>query len=244
MTDVPDGAPMEWAARLEDLCKEYRLGGGVVRALNGITLAVRSGEYVAIMGPSGSGKSTLLNILGCLDRPTSGRYTLGDEEVSRLGDSRLAEIRSAHIGFVFQTFNLVPDLTLLENVELPLYYRGHVSARQRRRCRQLVELVGLGHRMHHRPPQLSGGQQQRAAIARSLANDPIFLLADEPTGNLDSTNSLEILELLATLNSAGKTLIVVTHDPEVAARAQRVVRIRDGVVSSDGPVLAALRVHE
>jgi putative ABC transport system ATP-binding protein len=227
---------VEFAARLENLRKEYDLGSGVVRALRGIDLAVPAGDYIAIMGPSGSGKSTLLNILGCLDRPTSGRYVLGGEDVSRLPDGRLSEIRTAHIGFVFQTFNLVPELTLLENIELPLYYRGWISAAHRRRCRQLAELVGLGERMHHRPAQLSGGQQQRGAIARSLVNDPTILLADEPTGNLDSATSDEILDLIGALNEAGKTVILVTHENDVAARARRIVRIRDGLVVSDEPV--------
>ena len=219
--------------RLEGLRKEYSLGGGLVRALRGIDLTVPAGDYMAIMGPSGSGKSTLLNILGCLDRPTSGRYLLGGEDVSALSDDRLSEIRTAHIGFVFQTFNLVPELTLLENIELPLYYRGWISAAHRRRCQQLAELVGLGERMHHRPAQLSGGQQQRGAIARSLVNDPTVLLADEPTGNLDSATSDEILELLGALNQAGKTVILVTHENDVAARARRIVRIKDGLVVAD-----------
>jgi putative ABC transport system ATP-binding protein len=210
-----------------------------VHALRGIDLSIPEGDYVAIMGPSGSGKTTLLNILGCLDRPSSGRYWLGGEEVSRLADSRLAEIRASHIGFIFQTFNLVPQLSLLENIELPLYYHGRISSEHRERCRHLAKLVGLEQRLHHRPAQLSGGQQQRGAIARSLVNDPTFLLADEPTGNLDSATTLEILDLISALNAAGKTVILVTHEPDVAARARRIVRIKDGLVVADEQVAAS-----
>jgi putative ABC transport system ATP-binding protein len=222
-----------WAARLDDLTKDYALEGGAVQALRGVSLDVPHGDYIAIMGPSGSGKSTLLNILGCLDRPTSGRYFLGDDEVSSLDDGRLSEIRGAKIGFIFQTFNLVPELTLLENIQLPLYYRGHVTAAAMQRCRELAVMVGLEKRIGHRPTQLSGGQQQRGAIARSLANDPTILLADEPTGNLDSATTLEILALLDRLSAEGKTLILVTHDPDVAARAKRIVRFKDGQIVSD-----------
>ena len=225
--------PIEWAARLEDLGKVYPLESGEVHALRDVSLHVPYGDYIAIMGPSGSGKSTLLNILGCLDRPSSGRYVLGNEEVSVLGDARLSEIRGAKIGFIFQTFNLVPELTLLENIALPLYYRGFVTGADRKRCRELGELVGLGHRLDHRPPQLSGGQQQRGAIARSLVNDPTILLADEPTGNLDSATTAEILDLLDRLNGSGKTVILVTHDPDVAERAKRTVRVKDGRIVSD-----------
>jgi putative ABC transport system ATP-binding protein len=230
---------MKWAVRLKDVKKEYPMGGGVVQALRGVTLGIPEGDYVAIMGPSGSGKSTLLNMLGCLDRPSSGQYFLGDEEVSQLDDSRLSLIRAERIGFVFQGFNLVPELSLLENILLPLFYRGWISAAHHRRCQQLAEMVGLGSRIHHLPSQLSGGQQQRGAIARSLANDPTILLADEPTGNLDSGTTLEILDLLASLNAAGKTVIIVTHEPEVAQRARRIVRIKDGLVVADEQVVSS-----
>jgi putative ABC transport system ATP-binding protein len=178
-------------------------------------------------------------MLGCLDRPSSGQYFLGDEEVSQLDDSRLSLIRAERIGFVFQGFNLVPELSLLENILLPLFYRGWISAAHHRRCQQLAEMVGLGSRIHHLPSQLSGGQQQRGAIARSLANDPTILLADEPTGNLDSGTTLEILDLLASLNAAGKTVIIVTHEPEVAQRARRIVRIKDGLVVADEQVVSS-----
>jgi putative ABC transport system ATP-binding protein len=224
---------MKWAVRIENLTKDYVLDGGIVHALRGVSLAVPEGDYLAIMGPSGSGKTTLLNVLGCLDRPSAGRYVLGDDDVTQLDDDWLSEIRAERIGFVFQNYNLVPQLTLLENIELPLYYRGRIDARDRQRCRRLAAIVGLGDRLGHRPTQLSGGQQQRAAIARSLANDPTFILADEPTGNLDSATSSEILDLLTALNAAGKTIIMVTHENDVAKRAKRIVRLRDGVIESD-----------
>lgn len=224
---------MRLAARLEDLKKDYHLGGEVVRALRGVSIDVPEGEYMAIMGPSGSGKSTLLNMLGCLDRPTSGRYFLGDDDVARMNDDQLSEIRASRIGFVFQSFNLVPQLTVLENIEVPLYYRGRIRRADRDRCRELAVMVGLGDRLGHRPTQLSGGQQQRAAIARSLANEPFFVLADEPTGNLDSVTTNEILELLQRLNESGKTIVMVTHEDEVSRHAKRVVRLMDGCVQSD-----------
>jgi putative ABC transport system ATP-binding protein len=230
---APAHAAPELAARLEALTKTYALESGDVHALRSVSLDVPRGDYIAIMGPSGSGKTTLLNILGCLDRPSSGRYFLGDDEVSALGDGRLSEIRGARVGFIFQQFNLVPELTLLENIQLPLYYRGRVTSADKKRCRELGELVGLGARLGHRPTQLSGGQQQRGAIARSLVNDPTILLADEPTGNLDSATTVEILALIDRLNEAGKTVIVVTHDPDVAARARRTVRVRDGEIVAD-----------
>jgi putative ABC transport system ATP-binding protein len=185
------------------------------------------------MGTSGSGKSTLLNLLGCLDRPTAGSLFLGEDDVSRLSDDRLSEIRASRIGFVFQSYNLVSQLTVLENIEVPLFYQGRANARDRKRCLELAEMVGLGDRLKHRPKQLSGGQQQRVAIARSLVNDPYFILADEPTGNLDSATTQEILELLESLNRQGKTIIMVTHEPDVGNRARRIVRLFDGQVISD-----------
>lgn len=224
---------MKLAASLRHVTKDYPLDGEVVHALRGVSLDIPEGDFVAVMGASGSGKSTLLNLLGCLDRPTSGSIVLGGDDVSRLSDDELSEIRASRIGFVFQSFNLIPQLTVLENIEVPLYYQRRLGLRDRHRCRQLAEMVGLGDRLKHRPTQLSGGQQQRVAIARSLVNDPYFILADEPTGNLDSVTSREILELLARLNQQGKTIIVVTHEPDVGALARRVVRLRDGTVLSD-----------
>lgn len=224
---------MQLAARVEDITKEYVLGAETVRALRGVTIDIPEGDYVAIMGPSGSGKSTLLNLLGCLDRPTKGKYILGANDVAQLDDDELSEIRARHIGFVFQSYNLIPQLTVQENIEVPLYYQGRRTQEDRKRCTELAAMVGLGDRLNHRPTQLSGGQQQRAAIARSLANDPFFMLADEPTGNLDSVTTEEILDLIARLNKDGKTIIMVTHEDEVAARAKRVIRLRDGLVQSD-----------
>jgi putative ABC transport system ATP-binding protein len=224
---------MRYAARIHRVTKEYVLDGGTVRALRGVDLDVPEGDYVAVMGASGSGKSTLLNLLGCLDRPTSGTILLGEEDVTRADDDRLSEIRASHIGFVFQSYNLIPQLTVLENIEVPLIYQGKYGAKYRKRCRELAEMVGLGQRLDHRPTQLSGGQQQRVAIARSLVNDPLFILADEPTGNLDSATSEEILNLLESLNRDGKTIIMVTHEPDVGARTRRIVRLMDGQVVSD-----------
>jgi putative ABC transport system ATP-binding protein len=221
------------AARIVELHKHYHLGGEVVHALNGVSLDIPEGDYVAIMGPSGSGKSTLLNLLGCLDRPTSGSFFLGDEDVAQLDDDELSEIRASRIGFVFQSYNLIPQLTVQENIEVPLYYMGQLTPESRQRCTDLAGMVGLGDRLLHRPMQLSGGQQQRAGIARSLANDPYFMLADEPTGNLDSVTTSEILDLLDALNTAGKTIIIVTHEEDVAIRSRRIVRLRDGMLQSD-----------
>jgi putative ABC transport system ATP-binding protein len=224
---------MMLAASVQDVSKQYQMDGEVVNALRGVTLEVPEGDYLAIMGASGSGKSTLLNLLGCLDRPTSGTILLGDEDVSRLSDDRLSEIRASRIGFIFQSYNLIPQLTVLENIEVPLYYQGRLSVRDRRRCQELAEMVGLGERLKHRPTQLSGGQQQRVAIARSLVNDPFFILADEPTGNLDSATTEEILALIDRLNEAGKTIIMVTHEHEVGNRSRRIIRLKDGQVQSD-----------
>ena len=221
-------------ARVVDLVKNYYLETVVVRALRGVTITVDEGEFVALMGPSGSGKSTLLNLLGCLDRPTNGQYFLGEEDVSELDDDQLSEARSRYLGFIFQSYNLLPQYTVVENIEIPLLYQGcRMSEATRQRCLQLADLVGLGDRLDHRPMQLSGGQQQRVAIARALVNDPHVILADEPTGNLDSRTSMEIMHLLGDLNRAGKTIIMVTHENDIAAWAKRVVRMRDGLIESD-----------
>jgi len=221
------------AAAFHQVTKEYVMDSEVVRALRGVTLEIPEGDYVAIMGASGSGKSTLLNLLGCLDRPTAGTIFLGGEDVSRMTDDQLSEIRASRIGFVFQSYNLIPQLTVLENIEVPLYYQKRLTNRDRSRSLELADMVGLSDRLKHRPTQLSGGQQQRVAIARSLVNDPYFILADEPTGNLDSATTAEILELLGSLNEQGKTIIMVTHEHDVGARAKRIVRLKDGMILSD-----------
>jgi len=220
----------DWVIEAKDLTKVYQMGDIEVHALRGLSIKIRRGEVVAIMGPSGSGKSTLMNMIGCLDRPTSGEYLLEGEQVSNLKDDQLAEIRNRKVGFVFQTFNLLSRATALSNVELPMRYSGMARGRKER-AKSALELVGLGDRIHHRPNELSGGQQQRVAIARSLVNDPAIILADEPTGNLDSKSGVEILQLLLKLNEEqGTTLVVVTHDPEIAQQTQRTILIRDGVV--------------
>jgi putative ABC transport system ATP-binding protein len=221
------------AASIQSVTKQYAMDGETVHALRGVSFDVPEGDYVAIMGTSGSGKSTLLNMLGCLDRPTGGTILLGSDDVSRMTDDQLAEVRASRIGFIFQSFNLIQQLTVLENIEVPLIYRGHITPQDRDRCRMLAEMVGLGERLGHRPTQLSGGQQQRVAIARSLVNDPYFMLADEPTGNLDSATTEEILALLERLNQEGKTIIIVTHEPEVGQRTKRIIRLRDGQICSD-----------
>ena len=219
---------------LTDVTKVYRMGAVEVRALDGVSLTIGGGEMIAIMGPSGSGKSTMMNILGCLDVPTSGSYVLDGEEVGALDDDRLAGIRGSKIGFVFQTYNLLPRLTAAANVELPTLYGG--SRDRRTRALRALDLVGIGDRANHRPTELSGGQQQRVGIARALVKHPRILFADEPTGNLDSKSSAEIIALLRSLNRGeGITVVVVTHDPEIAARTDRVVVLHDGRVVSDGP---------
>ena len=218
---------------LQELSKIYQLGDVEVRALDGLSLDIREGEFVAIMGPSGSGKSTLLNVLGCLDRPTSGAYYLGGEDVSTLGDNDLSERRCRFLGFVFQSYNLIPQLTVLENIEIPLFYQGLPPRLSRERAEMLAGQVGLDDRMSHRPVELSGGQQQRVAIARALANDPLVILADEPTGNLDSTTGREIMDLILDLHRAGKTIVLVTHDNDVSSHAQRVITLQDGKIVTE-----------
>jgi putative ABC transport system ATP-binding protein len=221
-------------ARIVNLEKNYVLETVIVRALRGVSLSVGEGEFVALMGPSGSGKSTLLNLLGCLDRPTGGHYYLGGQDVSIMDDDQLSDVRSKYIGFIFQSYNLLAQYTVVENVEIPLLYQGcRLGQETHDRCVYLAGLVGLGDRLGHRPMQLSGGQQQRVAIARALVNDPHVILADEPTGNLDSKTSDEIMTLLSELNRSGKTIIMVTHENDIAAWARRVVRMRDGHVESD-----------
>src|SRR5436305_1570083 len=225
---------MSAVVRIYNLVKHYFLESVVVPALRGVSLTVEQGDFVALMGPSGSGKSTLLNLLGCLDRPTSGQYYLGDEDVAQMDDDELSDARSHYLGFIFQSYNLLAQYTVVENIEIPLLYQGcKLTEQTRAHCIRLAELVGLGDRLDHRPMQLSGGQQQRVAIARSLVNDPHVILADEPTGNLDSRTSEEIMGLLTRLNHGGKTIIMVTHENDIAAWARRVVRMRDGHIESD-----------
>jgi putative ABC transport system ATP-binding protein len=232
----PDSAattPGRLATSIRDLQKHYVLKSETVKALRGVSFDVPEGDYVAIMGPSGSGKSTLLNLLGCLDKPTEGSLFLGDDDIATMSDDQLAEIRSERIGFVFQSYNLIQQLSVVENIQVPLYYQGNIGPKERARSIELAERVGLGDRLDHRPTQLSGGQQQRVAIARSLVNDPYFVLADEPTGNLDSVTTEEILTIFDVLNEEGRTIILVTHEDFVAERAKRVVRLKDGKLHKD-----------
>ena len=217
---------------LREVRKTYVMGGATVHALAGVTLRFMRGEFWAIMGPRGSGKSTMLNLLGCLDRPTSGRCLIDSHDVAALDDDRLSDLRLRRLGFIFQSFNLIPQLTVAENIELPLYYLGWEAKQSAARAAELAELVGLGDRLHHRPTELSGGQQQRVAIARSMSNDPAILLADEPTGNLDSATGDSIMALLTDLNAQGRTIVMVTHEPDVAAHASHRLHMRDGKVDS------------
>lgn len=219
--------------RLHEVRKTYQMGEVIVEALRGVSLDFFPGEYVSIMGPSGCGKSTMLNILGCLDRPSDGHYYLGGEDVSRMEDDKLSSVRGARLGFIFQSYNLIQQLTVVENIEIPLFYQGRPEAESRALAIELATLVGLEKRLHHRPTELSGGQQQRVAIARSLVNDPLVILADEPTGNLDSSSGTEILLIFDELHRQGKTLIMVTHDEDIAHRTKRSIRLRDGRVESD-----------
>lgn len=214
----------------KQLCKNYQVGTVELKVIRDIDLVVKKGDYVAVMGPSGSGKSTLLNIIGCLDRPTHGKYFLGEQDVSLLDDDQLSAIRGKHIGFIFQSFNLIAQLNIIENIEIPMFYQGFSEQQSQTRAKELAELVGLGDRIKHRPSELSGGQQQRVAIARALANDPLIVLADEPTGNLDSASGKDILDILNRLSEQGKTLIVITHDENIAKHAHRQVRLLDGEI--------------
>ena len=223
----------DWVIVTRGIKREYDMGGEIVRALRGVDLAIQRNEYVAIMGPSGSGKSTLMNVIGCLDTPSDGEYWLNGTRVSSMSDDELARVRNKEIGFVFQTFNLLPRATALHNVELPLVYAGVAGPERKRRAREALERVQLGSRVDHRPNELSGGQRQRVAIARALVNNPSILLADEPTGNLDSTTSEEIMKVFESLATQGQTVIMVTHEPDIAAHARRVVILRDGLVASD-----------
>lgn len=233
-----DGPPSKTplAISIRNLTKEYVLKSETVRALRGVSFDVPQGDYVAIMGPSGSGKSTLLNLLGCLDKPTSGSFLLGDDDIARMDDDQLADIRSQRIGFIFQSYNLIQQLSVVENIQVPLYYQGRLGTEQKLRSIELAERVGLGDRLDHRPTQLSGGQQQRVAIARSLINDPSFVLADEATGNLDSVTTGEILTIFDQLSEEGRTIIMVTHEDEVAERAKRIIRLKDGSLHQDEPI--------
>ncbi|HRN93663.1 MAG: ABC transporter ATP-binding protein [Chitinophagales bacterium] len=220
---------------IKNISKKYAMGDQIIAALKDVSLTICRNEYVALMGPSGSGKSTLMNILGCLDTPTSGSYILNGKEVSKMGDDELAYIRNKEIGFIFQTFNLLPRLSSLENVALPLVYAGMSAAERKQRSEHVMELVGLKDRMDHKPNQLSGGQRQRVAIARALVNNPSIILADEPTGNLDTKTSYEIMDIFEEINNNGNTVILVTHEEDIAKHAKRIMRLRDGLIETDNP---------
>lgn len=222
--------------KIKDIKRNFALGNEVVYVLKGVNLEIQKGEYVALMGPSGSGKSTLMNILGCLDTPTSGDYTLNGKDVSKMDEKSLAEVRNKEIGFVFQTFNLIPRTTALDNVALPMIYAGKSKSERNKRAAEVLEQVGLADRMDHHPNQLSGGQRQRVAVARALVNHPSIILADEPTGNLDSKTSIEIMALFNEIHAKGNTVILVTHEEDIASHAHRIIRLRDGVVESDNRI--------
>ncbi|MCW3078119.1 MAG: macrolide transporter ATP-binding protein [Bacteroidetes bacterium] len=226
---------MEEIISISHIQKTYRIGEEVINALNDVSLSIRKNEYVALMGPSGSGKSTLMNMLGCLDSPSAGEYILNNLSVARMSDNQLAEVRNKEIGFVFQTFNLLPRATTLENVALPLVYAGFSKANREARAKEVLEQVGLGNRMNHKPNELSGGQRQRVAIARALVNKPAIILADEPTGNLDSKTSVEIMGLFEEIHNNGNAIILVTHEEDIALHAHRIVRLKDGLVETDQP---------
>jgi putative ABC transport system ATP-binding protein len=227
---VPPKSPI---ISLKNIQKSYQMGDTVSQVLQGVSLDIYPGEYVCIMGPSGCGKSTLLNILGCLDQPTTGDYWLGGQNVAQLNDDALSAARNKHLGFIFQSYNLIQQLTVLENISVPMYYGGAEDAHMHQVATRLAEQVGLGHRLHHKPTELSGGQQQRVAIARALSNDPLVILADEATGNLDSKSGQEILAMFDDLNRQGRTLIFVTHDERMTERCSRIIRLRDGLLEKD-----------
>lgn len=224
---------MEEIISLNNIVKNYKVGTQIIRALRGIDLSIKKGEYLAIMGPSGSGKSTLMNIIGCLDTPTSGKYVLNNIDVSKQNDDDLAEVRNKEIGFIFQTFNLLPRYTAKENVMLPLIYAGVDKQKRKERAEDVLENVGLADRWSHKPNELSGGQRQRVAVARALINHPSIILADEPTGNLDSKTSIDIMNLVKEIHLKGNTIILVTHEPDIAENADRIIKLRDGMIESD-----------
>lgn len=235
---------MESIIKIENLAKTYIMGSETVRALKTITTSIDRNEYVALMGPSGSGKSTLMNLLGCLDTPTSGTYILNDADVSNLSDDELADIRSKEIGFVFQTFNLLPRMTSLENVALPLVYAGYGRSKREEMAEEALSKVGLADRMDHKPNELSGGQRQRVAIARAIVNNPAIILADEPTGNLDTKTSIEIMSIFEKIHDLGNTIILVTHEPDIAEHASRIIRLRDGLIESDEINEHVIKAHD